>query len=160
MSSWTSVGFTPQGTVTTSPSSTGTFPASTFDNVKDAAASTLSYLNPSPKDLFLAIPRLLARLGSFAFVVVPERIDHMFYYPYGRRVIAQATGNKTQSLGSVSPAISSAKPLPTMGPATAGAASRSASGSFFSHMRNFGGVFSYLTSKWAFACFTLVRTYH
>lgn len=27
----------------------------------------------------------------------------------------------------------------------------------FQHVRNFGGIFTYMTSKWALACFALVR---
>lgn len=110
----------------------------------------------------MAVPRMLAHLGSFVFVVVPERIDHLFHLPNGGSVIAEATGNKTQAMASS--AISSAKPLATAAPASIGGAAATGSAKAgllsqmsFQHIRSFGGVFSYLTSKWALACFSLVR---
>ena len=126
----------------------------------DAASGTFSYLNPAPKDLVMAIPRLLAHLGSFAFVTLPERIDHLFHIPNGGSIIAEATGNKTQAMASA--AISSAKPIATMAPTSGAAATESAKTGLFSQtsfhrIQSIGGVFSYMTSKWAFACFALVR---
>lgn len=155
-------GLVPNGTAaSSSPTYTGT-PASTFSHVKDAASSTLSYLNPSMKDLAMAVPRLLAHLGSFAFVVVPERIDHLFQLQNGGSVIAEATANRTQAItpaaissASTMASASAAGPAPTA-TATAGLLSHLS----FQHIRSFGGVFSYLTSKWALACFTLVSNGH
>ena len=108
----------------------------------------------------MALPRLLAYLGSFAFVTIPESIDHFFHLPDGGSVIAEATANKTQAIASA--AISR---VTTMAPASAGGpvATEAAKAGLLSHMsfqhvRSFGGVFSYLTSKWALGCVTAVRT--
>lgn len=141
-------------------SSTGTSFTSTLSYAKDTASSTLSYLNPSPKDLVMAVPRLLAYLGSFAFVAIPESIDHFFHLPDGGSVIAEATANKTQAIASA--AISSVTTMASAsagGPAATEAAKAGLLGHMsFQHVRSFGGVFSYLTSKWALGCITAVRT--
>ena len=137
-------------------------PTTTYftSTLKGTASSTLSYLNPSPKDLVMAVPRLFAYLGSFVFVAIPESIDHFFHLPDGGSVIAEATANKTQAVASA--AISSAT---TMAPASTGgpAPTEAAKAGLLSHIglqhvRSFGGVFSYLTSKWALGCVTAVRT--
>ncbi|KAG7005074.1 hypothetical protein G7Y79_00022g052950 [Physcia stellaris] len=138
------------------PSPTGDLLPSTFGHIKDAVSSTLPYFNPSPKDLVMAVPRLLAHLGFFAFVVVPERIDYLFHLPNGGSAIAEATANRTQAM--VSAAISSAATMSSSagGPAateTAKAGLLSQMG--FQHVRSFGGVFSYLTSRWALGTVTL-----
>ena len=108
----------------------------------------------------MAFPRIMARAGSFAFVTVPERIDSIFGLRHGGSMIAEATGNRTWNM--VSEALSSG---PVMGSALP-TASRTAqsttnTGKNYSsltagQMKNFGGIFTYMTSKWALACFTLV----
>ena len=133
---------------------------SSLGHATDAASGTFSYLRPYLKDLIMAIPRLFAHLGSFAFIALPERIDHLFRLPNGGSIIAEATGNRTRAMASA--AISSAKPVATMAPAGGAAASESAKAGLFSHatfrqIRSFGGIFPYMTSKWALACFALVR---
>ena len=114
-------------------------------------------------DLVMAFPRIMARAGSFAFVTVPERLDSMIGLRSGGSMIAEATGNGSMKI------------IPTAFPSNSspGAALRSAPGaatteatpqglgSFsFHQVRNFGGIFAYMTSKWALACFTLVSLYH
>lgn len=151
------LGLAPNGTTAIpNPSTAGTLSTSTIDQVKDAVLGTLSYLNPSPNDLVMAIPRLLAHLGSFAFVVVPERIEYLFHLPNGGSVIAEATANRTQAIASA--AISSAA---TMSSAAGPAATETAKAGLlsqmsFQHVRSFGGVLSYLTSRWALGTVTLV----
>ena len=132
-----------------------------LSNATDAASRTLFYyLKLSPMDIILAIPRLLAYLGSLAFIALPERIDHLFHLPNGGSIIAEATANKTLAMASA--AISGAKPVATVAPVTGAAATESAKTGLFSpatfrQIRSIGGVFSYMTSKWALACFALVR---
>lgn len=111
----------------------------------------------------MAVPRLLARAGSFAFVTVPERIDSLLGLGNSGSMIAEATGNGTHQI--ISPALSGGSVQASQGAAAATAAGvaaategvpRSLSSMSFHQMRNFGGIFSYMTSKWALACFTLV----
>ena len=152
------LGLASNGTATIPiPSPTGDLSTSAFGHVKDAVSGTLPYFNPSLNDLVMVVPRLLAHLGFFAFVVVPERIDYLFHLPNGGSVIAEATANRTQAMASA--AISSAATLSSSagGPAaTETAKAGLLSQMSFQHVRSFGGVFSYLTSRWALGTVTLV----
>ena len=137
-----------------------------------SAYSTLEHLMSSnvtsiihyyPKELVMAVPRMMARAGSFAFVTVPERIDYMLGLRHGGSMIAEATGHGirgNRSRDIVSAALSGASSSGTDAPTAAGAAaaegSRGLSSLSFNQVRNFGGIFTYMTSKWALACFTLV----
>lgn len=99
----------------------------------------------------------MARAGSFAFVTVPERLDSIIGLRGGGSMIAEATGNGSMKL--ISTAFSSGSSPGAALPSAAGAAVTEApqQGSFsFHQVRNFGGIFAYMTSKWALACFTLV----
>ena len=117
----------------------------------------------SPNDFFTAFPRIMARAGSFAFVTVPERLDSMIGLRASGSVIAEATGNGSMKM--ISTVFSSGSPPGAALPSTAGAAPTEAPsqtfGSFsFHQVRNLGGIFAYMTSKWALACFTLVSLLH
>lgn len=120
-----------------------------------ASTSNITALNGTfPKGLVMAIPRMMARAGSFAF-------DGMLAFRPGGSAIAEATGNRTWNM--VSEALSSDAVASTAVPMASGlatAAGEAASGNLgafgFVHVRNFGGIFTYMTSKWALACFTLV----
>ena len=115
----------------------------------------------------MAFPRMLARAGSFAFFTVPEKLDGMLGFGNSGSVIAQATGGNG-SKNILSAALSGASrnvPLSSQGIVAATAAGTSATiddaqgvfSSFtFHQVRNFGGIFSYMTSKWALACCCLV----
>ncbi|KAI9874904.1 MAG: hypothetical protein M1830_009140 [Pleopsidium flavum] len=145
---------------TSNSSSTIPFLSSTFGHLKLSAGNATSYLNPSPMDLLLAVPRMLLRAGSFAFVTVPEHIDNMVARGFAGTVIASATGGEAQQ--AVAAAVSGAglaQGTAAATVATAGAERAHAGGlsqAFaFQNIRNFGGVFSYLTSKWALGCFTV-----
>ena len=135
-----------------------------MDSIKTSAANATSLLNPSPKDLLLAIPRAIARLGSFAFISVPERIDDLMGLRNGGSVIAEATGemgNKTvlTALSGVSSvqgtAVTTSNRATVTGVAQGGVLSHAFS---FQQVRNFGGVFTYMTSRWAMGCFILVSS--
>ena len=124
------------------------------------ASNITSLSGPFPRDIVMAFPRMVARAGSFAFVTVPERIDSMLGFRNGGSMIAEATGNRTWNM--VSDALSSGAASKTTVPRgpEAAAATESLREGFNSlsiaHVRNFGGVFTYMTGKWALACFTLV----
>ena len=97
-----------------------------------AASNASAYLSqPTPKDLALALPRLMSRLATM-----------VSRNPGGGKEAYNASGNATGA----------AVPL-------AGDAVRSSDAAgFFSafsmqQLRTFGGIFSYLTSKWALGCF-------
>ncbi|SLM36510.1 hypothetical protein LPUS_06076 [Lasallia pustulata] len=130
---------------------------SAFDHITASASNVTSYMNPTPMDLLLAVPRMVVRAGSFAFVTIPERIDHLLGIRAGGSVIAEATGQGAQSIASA--AISGAQGAAAT--AAAAAATEGPEGGMlshvlsFQHLRNFSGVFSYLTSKWALCCFTV-----
>ena len=108
----------------------------------------------------MAFPRMMARAGSFAFVTVPERIDSIFGTNYGGSMTMNTTANKTWDV--VSTVISSNPALDSSSPTMSGLAA--ASGDIphgfgplsLLQFRNLGGIFAYLTSKWALSCFTLV----
>jgi len=137
--------------------------SSAFDHLKSSASNATSYLNPSPMDLFLLVPRMVLRAGSFAFVTVPEQIDNMVARGFAGTVIASATGGEAQQAAAA--VISGAGLAQGTAAATVAAVGteRAQAGGLsqafaFQNIRNFGGVFSYLTSKWALGCFTVVRT--
>ncbi|KAL9126498.1 MAG: hypothetical protein Q9217_004462 [Psora testacea] len=127
-------------------------------------SSHTSHLNTFHPDFTLAIPRFLSAAGSFAFVTVPERIDSILHG--GGSMIAEATGNGSRQMMSahLSGGVATAQASNTTvtaasgagaGPAVPGAPTNF--GSFtFQQIRNFGGLFMYMTSKWALACFALV----
>ena len=152
-------GLPPQASVNSSSSLPFT---SAFHHVKASASNVTSYINPTPMDLLLALPRMVARAGSFAFITVPEHIDNMLGIRAGGSVIAEATGQGTQNIASA--AIAGAQG-PAAATAAAAATERREGGLLshvlsFQHMHNFTGVFSYLTSKWALTCFTCVCLLH
>lgn len=120
------------------------------------------------QDIVMAFPRMLARAGSFAFVTVPDRMDHLLGFRNGGSMIAEATGNGSRHI--MSAALSATSPEAVQGLAAANGArdvaSAAATGTgngpislstlSFQQFRNLGGIFAYMTSKWALACFTLV----
>lgn len=116
-----------------------------------------------PNDLVMAFPRMMARAGSFAFVTVPERLDRIIGLQGGGSMIAEATGNG--SVRMISTAFSSDSSPRAALPSAAGAAAtgtppQGLSSFSFHQVRNFGGIFAYMTSKWALACFTLASLHH
>ena len=127
-----------------------------------APGSITSNLNPFKNaSTFMAIPRMISRAGAFAFFTVPERIDSMLGLQNGGSIIAEATGNTSHNLSSAAASgfrLAQGTPLATGGQAAAGQAGEEGFFSFwtFQQVRSFGGVFTYLTSKWALACVTLV----
>ena len=140
--------------------------SATFEDVKPTPSNVSYYLNPFPPDFALAIPNFLANAASFAFITVPERIDHMLHG--GGSVIAQATGNGSKDIlsAALSQAGAAAQASNTAATSSTGEAiaaehgDPSSLGSLtFQQIRSFGGVFMYMTSKWALACFVLVSLF-
>ena len=138
--------------------------SSSFDQVVFSATNiTSNLLHPSPKDLLLLVPRIVLRAGSFAFVTIPEQLDHILGLRNDGRVIAEATRDGAQNMASA--ALTSAGLAqgaapgiaePVAAEATAGLGSSFSQAFTFQQIRNFGGVFSYVTSKWALGCFVVV----
>lgn len=136
------------------------FLTSALHHFKTSASNATSLLNPSPMDLLLLVPRMILRAGTFALVTVPERIDSMVLRGMGGTVIARATGAEAQVAAGVPVSSIQGTAATTMAAAgTEGVQGGVLSQAFaFQNIRNFGGVFTYLTSKWALGCFTVVRS--
>ena len=126
-------------------------------------SNSTSLMSLSPNDLFMAFPRMMARAGTFAFVTVPERLDSIIGLRGGGSMIAEATGNRSMrmistalSSGSSSGSSSGAALPSTVGESMLESPPQGLSSFSFHQIRNLGGIFAYMTSKWALACFTLV----
>lgn len=127
-----------------------------------ASASNITWsLHPSPKDLLLAIPRMVAQVGSFALNHMPRPIDSLLRPQNAGSVIAEATGNgMTNAASAALSGISFAQETATAVVATTNG-TRPEQGLFsqsfsFQQLRNLGGIFTYMTSKWALTCFAMV----
>lgn len=124
------------------------FLTSALHHLKTSASNATSSLNSS--GLFTNIPRWLGPLT-----------DGWGWLQSGGNITADAAGERALgiettiqvSAGAPSAAASAAAGNPAMEAASASAFHHAFT---FQHVRNFGGVFSYMTSKWALACFTLV----
>ncbi|TKA41913.1 hypothetical protein B0A54_06594 [Friedmanniomyces endolithicus] len=127
------------------------------------SAANASWI-PSAADLLLVVPRLAQRAGAFAFHV-PEAMDNIAGKIWsGGSIIADATGQQTSNS-----TITNTSVFVQSTAAVLDAAVRESwqdtgddTGSLFGLMlqgigklKNFGGIFSYLTSKWALATFTI-----
>ena len=137
--------------------------SSSLSQLRASASNFSAYLNPSPKDLLMVLPRIIIRAGSFTFITVPEQLDNIFGLRAGGRVIAEATREGAHNMASA--ALSSAALVQGNAGENVGAiatetireqASTLRDSFSFQQIRNFGGVFSYITSKWALGCFTIV----
>ncbi|KAI9829849.1 MAG: hypothetical protein M1819_005947 [Sarea resinae] len=132
--------------------------SSSIKHITSSAFNASSYLNPSPKDLLMVVPRMVRRVGSFAFFDVPDQIDSMLGRGFGGSVIAEATGHVVEGgAAAAAPALTQGAAAAALGDATnAAVASPEMAQAFgFQNIRNFGGIFSYLTSKWALGCITM-----
>ena len=139
---------------------------SKLDQFMTSASNATSIFNPSRRDLFMAVPRMITRIASFVLVSTPDRIDSLLGLGKGGSVIAEATGEMRNT--TVTAALSGRLSIQSAAAATAAstAARLTVTGRVqggvvntafsFQHLRNFGGIFTYMTSKWALTCFTLV----
>ncbi|KAI9797143.1 MAG: hypothetical protein M1833_005658 [Piccolia ochrophora] len=133
-----------------------------LDLLKSTAANATSYLNPSPMDLLLAIPRLAQRAGILAFYTIPEHIDEVLGRGLDRTAIAEATrGRASNSTAAAMSRRSFAQNVnAAMASSTSAAGDTAQAGDLanslsFYNIRNFGAVFTYVTSKWALTCCTV-----
>ena len=130
-------------------------------------------------DLLYAFPRLASRAGSFALYHMPEAMDNIAGKIFnGGSMIADATGQQTANSTITNMSASGSFVQSTaaagtgmldaalregwgVGSEAGGAEGDGGSGSVFAMMihgvgriKSFGGIFSYLTSRWALATFT------
>ena len=117
-------------------------------------------------DLLLVVPRLAQRAGSFFYM--PEAMDNIGKIWNGGSIIADATGQQTvnSTITNTSLAAFAQSTAATMSAASSGAWQEGAEDATlsmighvaqaFARLKNFGGVFTYLTSKWALATFVAV----
>lgn len=131
--------------------------ASAWDFLKEASTNATSFLlPPSPKDLLMVVPRMAARAGNFVTEGIPEAFENMFGGGITGRAISEAAAERAGNIvaavsATAGPAITAAGALPaeTTSP-NAGAILQAFT---FHQIRTFGGIFSYMTSKWALGCF-------
>lgn len=132
-----------------------------YGHMLASASNITRSLNPSPKDLWLAIPRMVVQVGSFALNHMPGPINNLLRPQNAGSVIAEATGNGATNVASAAlSGISFVQETATAVMATTegthpeqGLFSQSFS---FQQLRNLGGIFTYMTSKWALTCFAVV----
>lgn len=120
-----------------------------------ARAGNLTQYAPSVTDLALVGPRMVMKLGYFAFGTVPEAVDNILNMHFGQREIAEAT-----STGQLEAIITSGAPIAQeilrtgedvlvgAGDQGAGMASRFSMES----IRSISNIMGYATSKWALGC--------
>jgi hypothetical protein len=123
-----------------------------------SAANVTATWFPSPKDLVLAVPRMVMKAGSFAFVTVPESMDSVFGLGFGRSAIAEATGESVQNVvtAAASRAVHASVEAVDAAANRGGRGTGVRSGLSLESVRSFGHVFSYATSKWAVWCIIMV----
>ena len=145
-----------------------------MDADSTAHVSNASFI-PSAMDLLLVVPRLAQRAGSFAFFHVPEAVDTFAAKVFSAAaapgsIIADATAQQTvlnSTMTNTSEAFTQSTAAAVLnaalreGWAGSGGEGSSASSSMFvsimqgvARLKNFGGIFSYLTSRWALTTFT------
>lgn len=140
--------------------SSASFLANALGQIKTSAANATS--NFSTSDLLMFVPRILARAGGLAFITFPEQIDGMLGYQNSGSVIAEATEEGAPTINALlqsnvpSQEATTAWIPDTFAIVDGGNSSSLHQSWSFSHVRNFGGIFTYVTSKWAVACLTLV----
>ncbi|CAK3923756.1 related to ASI3 integral membrane E3 ubiquitin ligase, role in negative regulation of amino acid uptake [Lecanosticta acicola] len=129
-----------------------------------AAANNASFI-PSARDLILVIPRLAQRASSFALFHMPDAMDNIAGKIFnGGSVIADATSQSTTADSTITNASSFAQSTAAALEATfreAWTDGEDRGSSIFmsivqviGKLKNFGGIFSYLTSRWALTTFT------
>ncbi|RDL30355.1 putative ASI3 putative integral membrane E3 ubiquitin ligase [Venustampulla echinocandica] len=114
---------------------------------------------PSARDLALAGPRMVMKLGSF--LALPEAVDNIFGAQMGERIIPEATRGgagagiveavTTAAVSAREVAQSATEILVDVDDQTAGLASRFS----LEGARSLGNIFGYVTSKWAILCFVM-----
>lgn len=138
--------------------------------------SNTSYV-PSSADLLMVVPRLARKIGSFAWSNMPEQVDTVVSkIRNGGSFIAESTaGEWANSTVSNSTSLSAqgvstattATAAAVTATASAGTAASATGGGYMSYFavdlslerfQNFGGIFSYLGSRWALTIFLVVSS--
>ncbi|KAI9821893.1 MAG: hypothetical protein M1827_002475 [Pycnora praestabilis] len=134
--------------------------SSAFEKLSFASTNGSSFLNPSPMDLVMVVPRMVYHVGYFAFFTVPEHVDGMLGRGLTGSAIAEATGGEAGN--ATTTAISTAAflqgtgaELLSTGSSGGSQAGRISQALGFQNVRGLGGAFSYMTSRWALGCFTM-----
>ena len=106
----------------------------------------------------------MSRAGSFALVTIPESIDNLIGARNGGRVIAEATRDGVHNVASAALASAALQgnTQAIAGVATSRTGTEATTTSFknsigLQQLGKFGGVFTYVTSKWAVCCVIVVR---
>lgn len=117
--------------------------------MEQAAFANVTSFLPSPADLLMAVPRLLSRAGALG-----EHIDGVWgKIRTGGSIIAEPTANLTNA----TTATTSSRFVQESIAAAANAGSALQEDmNFFQALKNVGSFFSYITSKWAIATFSIV----
>lgn len=112
----------------------------------------------------MAVPRLAQRLGSFAFHL-PDQFDNLLgKVQDGGSVIAEPTTTSSVNATVITSAAGFAQDTAaaSLAAGAAGTAAPAVQGWFgwmnFENLRNLGGIFMYLTSRWAMATFAAVSS--
>lgn len=136
--------------------------------MEDPASASNTSLIPSAMDLLLVVPRLAQRAGSFAMGHMPEAVFAGKMWN-GGSVIADATAQQTvanMTITNTSDAFAQNTGTSMLQTGirevwnTAGSESSSSLlmsvGNGLAKIKNVGGIFSYLTSRWALTTFVVV----
>lgn len=128
------------------------------------AVNNVSYI-PSAMDLLLVVPRLAQRAGNFALYHMPEAVDNIAGKIWSGSMIPDPTTHHTIANSTISNAgtafiqttasalESSLKDAFTQGSDESGSFSMGVAAGI-GKLKNFGGIFSYMTSRWALTTFT------
>ena len=106
----------------------------------------------------MALPRLAHRMGSFWFIDIPDHLESMLGGALSGSVIAEATaGGHNIGTAATEAGTGAAHIAGNAGVNgnidTIGGLAKSLG---FQNVRGFGGMFSYITSKWALWCILMV----
>lgn len=126
---------------------------SQWETIKTATTNATSFLTPSPKDLLMVVPRMAARAGSFVTAGIPEAFENLFGGGITGRAIAEATAERAAEFASIVAAEASITDAAGIPLETTGSNGSVIQALAFQQLRTFGGIFSYITSKWALGCF-------
>lgn len=134
-----------------------------IDQIPQTMPSNATSFRPSSLDLLLAVPRLAQRAGSFA-LSFPDKVDQFIdRVRQGGSYIAESTTSRILNTTTITSAASfgqagSAAGSFTQSAAGTGQAPAEAVGNTlsFNNMRSIGGIFSYVTSRWALVTFIAV----
>ncbi|CAF9911629.1 MAG: hypothetical protein GOMPHAMPRED_007475 [Gomphillus americanus] len=127
--------------------------AGQWETIKTATTNVTSFLTPSSRDLLMVMPRMAARAGAFVTAGIPEAFENMFGGGITGRAIAEATAARAENITSTVITELSTNSSAALSLETGSASTSVIQALAFQQLRTFGGIFSYITSKWALGCF-------